>query len=71
MAQAMLKDSRLTLVFETGMSEDGKPIHKTKSYANVQKDATPDQLSQAADALGSLSAYPLISVERTDKHNII
>ncbi|SEN88425.1 Protein of unknown function [Mesobacillus persicus] len=71
MAQAMLKNSRLTLVFETGMNEKGEPIFKGKSYANVQKEATADQLHQAATALAGLSAYPLSSVERTDNHDII
>lgn len=71
MAQAMLKNSRLTLVFETGLNENGEPIFKGKSYANVQKAATADQLQQAATALAGLSAYPLSSVERTDNHDII
>ncbi|PLR95900.1 DUF1659 domain-containing protein [Bacillus sp. T33-2] len=71
MAQAMLKDSRLTLVFETGMNEKGEPIFKSKSYANVKKTATADQLAQAASALGTLSAYPISTVERTDSSDII
>ena len=71
MAQAMLKNSRLTLVFETGMNEKGEPIFKGKSYANVRKEATADQLHQAAVALGGLCANPLSSVERTDNHDII
>jgi hypothetical protein len=49
----------------------GDAIFKGKSYANVRKEATADQLHQAATALGGLSAYPLSSVERTDNHDII
>ncbi|MBY0097291.1 DUF1659 domain-containing protein [Mesobacillus maritimus] len=71
MAQAMLKNSRITLLFETGMNEKGEPIFKGKSYANVRKEATADQLHQAATALASLCAYPVSSVERTDNHDII
>ena len=71
MAQAMLKDSRLTLVFETGLNEKGEPIFKGKSYGNVRKEATADQLHQAAVALGGLCSNPLSSVERTDNHDII
>jgi Protein of unknown function (DUF1659) len=71
MAQAMLKNSRITLLFETGMNEKGEPIFKGKSYANVRKEATADQLHQAATALSSLCAYPVSSVERTDNHDII
>jgi hypothetical protein len=54
MAQAMLKDSRMTLVFETGLNEKGEPIFKGKSYANVRKEATPDQLHQAATTLTAM-----------------
>ncbi|MBM4761011.1 DUF1659 domain-containing protein [Bacillus sp. B15-48] len=71
MAQAMLISSRLNLVFETGMNDKGEPIFKGKSYANVRKEATADQLHQAATALSGLSAYPLSSVQRTDQHDIV
>jgi Protein of unknown function (DUF1659) len=71
MAQAMLKDSRITLMFETGLNEKGEPIFKGKSYANVRKEATADQLHQAATALGELCGYPLSSVERTDNYDLI
>ncbi|MBT2756730.1 DUF1659 domain-containing protein [Mesobacillus foraminis] len=70
MAQAMMKNSRITLIFETGMNEKGEAILKGKAYSNVRKTATPDQLQQAATALGTLSAYPLVSVERTDNFDI-
>jgi Protein of unknown function (DUF1659) len=58
-------------VFETGLNEKGEPIFKGKSYANVRKEATADQLHQAATALAGLCAYPISSVERTDNHDII
>lgn len=70
MAQAMMKDSKITLVFETGMNEKGEAIFKAKSYANVRKEATATQVHQAASALAGLSAYPIVSVERTDNFDI-
>jgi hypothetical protein len=71
MAQAMLKTSRLTMVFETGMNEKGEPIFKAKTYSNVKKLATADQLQQASSALAALSEFPLSSVERTDNYDIV
>ncbi|TCN17593.1 DUF1659 domain-containing protein [Mesobacillus foraminis] len=71
MAQAMMKNSKITLVFETGMNEKAEAIFKAKSYANVRKEATADQLDQAASALAGLSAYPIVSVERTDNYDIM
>ncbi|PLR94111.1 DUF1659 domain-containing protein [Bacillus sp. T33-2] len=71
MAQAMLKDSSIRLLFETGMDEKGEPIFKGKTYNNVKKEATPDQVQQAAQALAGLCGYPLSVVERTDNFDII
>ena len=71
MAQGMLKDSQLRLVFETGLNDKGEPILKSKNFNNVKKAATIDQLYQAANALSGLSAYILHSVERNDSFDII
>lgn len=71
MAEAMLMDSRLRLLFETGLNDKGEAIYKTKTYSNIRKGATADQLFQAAQALGGLSEYPLAGVERADNFEII
>lgn len=71
MAMAMLKDSNIRLMFETGINEKGEPIFKGKSYTNVKKEATADEVQQAALALGGLSANTLSSVERNDSFDII
>lgn len=71
MAEAMIIDSKLRLLFETGVNDKGEPVFKTKTYSNIRKNATADQLSQAAQALGGLSEYPLAGVERTDNFEIV
>lgn len=71
MANAMLKDSSIRLEFETGMNEKGEPIYKRKTYSFIRKEATADQIDQAAKALGGLSANSLNSVERNDSFIII
>ncbi|WP_428910020.1 DUF1659 domain-containing protein [Niallia sp. Krafla_26] len=71
MALLMTKDSKLRVIFEIGTSEEGKPIFKTKSYANVVEGATPDQLYQAAQALASLSNYPMSNVQQSELHEIL
>lgn len=67
----MLKDSQLRLVFEVGVSESGDPIFKGKTFNNLKKEATFEQIYQAALALSQLSAYPLSAVERNDSFDII
>lgn len=71
MAEAMILESRLRLLFETGLNDKGEAIYKTKTYNQIRKDATPDQLHQAAQAIGGLSEYPLASVERADNFEIV
>ena len=58
MAIKMTRDSKLRVVFQTGLNEEGKPIYKTKSYANVAEDVTPDQLQQVGEALGFVVYLP-------------
>lgn len=71
MAQEMLKDTGIRLFFETGLDGNGEPIIKSKSFNNVRKEATVEQIYQASQAVASLSAYPLISLERNNSLDVI
>lgn len=71
MAQVMLAETTLRLIFEVGVNEKGEPVYKTKSFNNVKKEATTDQLFQVAQALSVLCNDPLSSVERNDNSDII
>ncbi|RDU38774.1 hypothetical protein DRW41_04230 [Neobacillus piezotolerans] len=71
MAQALLADSKLRLVFETGVNEKGEPIFKSKTFSNLKTEATPNQMHQAASAISALCADPLSVVERNDRSEIL
>ncbi|WP_318503744.1 DUF1659 domain-containing protein [Bacillus sp. T3] len=71
MAQEMLKDTGIRLFFETGLDGNGEPIIKSKSFNNVRKEATVEQIYQASQAIASLSSYPLISLERNNSLDVI
>lgn len=71
MAQAVLATSTLRLVFETGVDAQGKAILKAKTYSNLKKEATADQLFDFAQAIGSLSNDPINSIERSDRSDVI
>jgi hypothetical protein len=71
MAQAKLADTKLRLVFEAGMDDAGKPLYKAKTFNNVKKDATPDQLFQVSQALSVLCMDTLNRVERADSSEIL
>ncbi|MCD4838355.1 DUF1659 domain-containing protein [Neobacillus sedimentimangrovi] len=71
MAQSLLVGTKLKMVFQTGIDDDGKPILRTKTFSNVRKEASADQLFQAANALAVLCNDPLNTLERTDSSEII
>ncbi|MDQ0201896.1 DUF1659 domain-containing protein [Neobacillus ginsengisoli] len=71
MAQAMLAETKLRLVFEVGMDEKGAPILKAKTLNNIKKEATANQLYQVAQALSVLCKDQLSSVERADNTEIL
>jgi hypothetical protein len=71
MAQALLEGTKLRLVFEVGMDDDGKPIRRAKTFSNVKKEATVDQLFQAAQALTVLCKDTLNKVERNDSTELL
>jgi hypothetical protein len=71
MAQAVVTSSKLRLVFQVGMDDEGKPVLKAKTLSNIQKSATADQLFQAAQALISLSNDTLSNIERVDNADLL
>lgn len=71
MAQQVLIDSQLRLVFDMGMDENGKTIFKNKNYNNVKTSSTPEQLLQAAQAIAGLQTETLALVERNNSNQII
>lgn len=71
MAQANIINTKLRLVFETGLDEQGKPIHKSKTYSSLKQSATPDQLYAVGQAVAALSSYPLAALNRNDSFDIV
>jgi hypothetical protein len=71
MAQAMLADTKLRLVFQVGMDEKGSPIFKAKTFSNNKKAATADQLYQVGEAISVLCTDTLSRVERADSSEIL
>jgi hypothetical protein len=71
MAQALLKSTKVRLVFNYGQDEKGKAILKSKLFSNIRMDATADEIQAFAQAIASLSMKPLNTVERDDSNDIL
>lgn len=70
MAEAYLVATRLKIVFDHGLDEDNKPVYKSKTFNNISRNSTSDQLYQASHALGSLKSEPIWAIEKNDTFNI-
>ncbi|MFF2449651.1 DUF1659 domain-containing protein [Neobacillus sp. NPDC058068] len=71
MAMELLLGTKLRMVFEAGIDDEGKPLYKAKTFSNVKKEATADQLFQAAQAISVLCKDTLNKVERNDSTEIL
>lgn len=71
MAVANLLETKLRMVFEKGMDEKGNPILNTKTFNNIKKEATTDQLFQVAQAISALVNDSLTKIERNDMTDIM
>jgi hypothetical protein len=71
MAVANLLETKLHIVFETGMDEKGNPVYKSKTLNNIKKEATTDQLFQVAQAISALCSDSLNKIERNDMTDIM
>ncbi len=64
MASATMTDSRLQLVFEDGLDEEGNPVFSNKNFNNVKTSATTDQLYAVTMAIVPLQQRTLSGIER-------
>lgn len=65
------QQTRLSLVFITGVNEEGKNITKTKSFSNVKGSATDESLVALTNALASLQQHPLADSVRNNHYSVI
>ncbi|SEQ54549.1 DUF1659 domain-containing protein [Piscibacillus halophilus] len=70
MATEIKTKSQLQLVFDAGVSEDGKAVLKRKSFNQINMNSTPDQLYDVSHALASLQSLPLLNIVRNDSFDV-
>ncbi|WP_438315652.1 DUF1659 domain-containing protein [Sporosarcina sp. FA9] len=59
------------VLFDGGMTEDGKMIRKSKTYRNVKENAPAENLYNALEQLAELSDIPFIEVEIVETSSLI
>ena len=70
MANLEHKQAVLKLIFEAGLTEDGKMKTKSKTYRNINGAATADQLELVTTTLKSFTSSPFINAEKIETMNL-
>lgn len=70
MAFTKLLSTNFCLVYQYGLTQNGKPTYKKKNYNNVKTTSSDEKIYQVAQALASLCTYSLETIERDDKKEI-
>lgn len=65
------KDSVLVVTYQTGLSAAGAPVLRQRSIPNVKSDAVDQDVFDIAQALYGLQDYPLISVRRDNRFDLV
>ncbi|MEH7108695.1 DUF1659 domain-containing protein [Bacillus sp. JJ1764] len=71
MANTLLTDTQLRVVYQVGIDEQGKPVLKNKNFNNIKTDASADQLIQTAQAIAALAGDTLYKIERKDSSELL
>ncbi|WP_391115754.1 DUF1659 domain-containing protein [Psychrobacillus sp. L3] len=71
MANLEYKQAVLKLVFEGGLTKEGKMVTKSKSYHNIQASASANGLDTVATTLANFSNNPYIGAEKVETMNLI
>lgn len=67
----MVISSRLSIIFNAGVDEDGEMILRTKSFNNVKETATDQELLEIVNALAPLQQFEVNEVKRTNVHSLL
>ncbi len=64
---ASAKDTVLVVTYQIGLTTEGSPILRQRSFSNVKSDALDQDVFDVANALYGLQDYPLIGVRRDNR----
>lgn len=61
----------MVLRLQTGVTEQGSPVYKDKSYSRVLPSVTGADLFEVGEALAKLSSWGLHHVQRVDREDLV
>lgn len=63
-------ETGLVVRYQLGMTAEGSPVLRQKTFSGLKLDVTDEDLYQAAAALFALLEYPLVSVSRNNRFDM-
>ncbi|ODA40250.1 DUF1659 domain-containing protein [Desulfosporosinus sp. BG] len=63
-------ETELIVRYQVGMTAEGSPVFRQKSFSGLKMDVSNEDLYEAATTLFALLEYPLISVSRNNRYDL-
>lgn len=64
-------DSRLVLIVQTGLNDNGQPILRNRTFSRLKPEAPDADVYDIAVVLGSLQAHAINAIHRVDNGELI
>lgn len=64
-------NARLQLQLDFGQNEDGRRITRTRTYSNINSDASDQDIYDVAQALAGLQSHGVIAVRKVDQTELV
>jgi hypothetical protein len=67
----MIENSRLVLVLERDVDDEGNSITFNRTFSRVKPNTSNEDLKEVGEALASLQIYPLLDLLRVDQSKLV
>ncbi len=63
--------TNLQIVVQTGTSDEGNPIYRTRTFRNVKTDAADQDVYDVGAALAGLQQHPVNVIQRLNEFDLV
>ncbi len=68
---SVVVSSALKLMVQTGVSDTGDPIIRSRSFNNVKPEADDEAVYNVAESLGELQQYPVHAIRKVIESDLV
>lgn len=67
----MPQSGKLVLKVQTGVSTNGNPVYRARTFANIKPGAPDSDVFAVAEGLAGLQKHTLVDIVRQDLNNLV